>query len=105
MSKDKLGVKRTCPNCDGKFYDLNKDPLVCPLCSTQFKLEDIIKKRGESKVSAKDIDLDEGDDIIMPSNMDDNDDIVEDTSDLGDDNDDMSDVIDNIERDDNRDDM
>ncbi len=101
MAVDKLGTKRSCPNCDGKFYDLNKNPMLCPMCKTEFKLEDIIKKRGESKVSIQDIEADDSEnDIIMDSSLMDSDDIVEDTSDLGSDDDDMSDVIDNIERED-----
>jgi uncharacterized protein (TIGR02300 family) len=26
------GVKRICPSCAAKFYDLNKQPVVCPKC-------------------------------------------------------------------------
>ncbi len=101
MSKDKLGTKRTCPNCEGKFFDLNKNPLTCPLCKKVFSLEDIIKKRGETKLSSKDVPIELDNDEMLPeSSIDNDDDLVEDTSDLSDDNDDMSDVIDNIERDD-----
>jgi hypothetical protein len=28
----KHGVKHTCFKCGCKFYDLNKDPIVCPKC-------------------------------------------------------------------------
>ena len=34
MAKPELGTKRLCSNCGGKFYDLNKDPIVCPKCAT-----------------------------------------------------------------------
>ena len=34
MTKAELGTKRLCPNCGAKFYDLNKDPIVCPKCTT-----------------------------------------------------------------------
>jgi len=36
LSKPELGVKRVCGNCGAKFYDLNKDPAVCPTCDTAF---------------------------------------------------------------------
>ncbi len=95
MTNSKLGTKRTCPTCEGKFYDLNKSPIICPLCNKEFRLEDIIKKRGEAKVSAKDMDMDMEDDIIV-GGMDD--DLVGDASDLGEDADDLGEVMDNIER-------
>jgi uncharacterized protein (TIGR02300 family) len=34
VAKPELGTKRLCPNCGAKFYDLNKDPIVCPKCQT-----------------------------------------------------------------------
>ena len=34
MAKPELGTKRLCGNCGAKFYDLNKDPIVCPKCAT-----------------------------------------------------------------------
>ncbi len=36
MVKPELGIKRTCPNCAVRFYDLLKDPITCPKCSTSF---------------------------------------------------------------------
>ena len=29
------GNKRTCPSCEARFYDLNRDPMTCPMCQTQ----------------------------------------------------------------------
>ena len=34
MAKPELGTKRLCGNCGAKFYDLSKDPIVCPKCQT-----------------------------------------------------------------------
>ena len=34
MSKPELGIKRLCGNCGAKFYDLNKNPIACPTCTT-----------------------------------------------------------------------
>jgi len=32
------GTKRTCqnPDCGARFYDLNRDPISCPACSTVY---------------------------------------------------------------------
>ena len=38
MAKPELGTKRLCANCAAKFYDLNKDPIVCPRCHTVLEL-------------------------------------------------------------------
>ena len=32
-----LGSKHQCQNCGAKFFDLNKDPIVCPKCGTVFQ--------------------------------------------------------------------
>ena len=37
MAKIELGNKRQCQNCGAKFFDLNKDPIVCPKCGTIFQ--------------------------------------------------------------------
>jgi len=34
LSKPELGIKRLCGNCGAKFYDLNKNPIACPTCTT-----------------------------------------------------------------------
>ena len=36
MAKPELGTKRLCASCGAKFYDLSKDPIVCPKCATVF---------------------------------------------------------------------
>ena len=36
MAKPELGTKRLCGSCGAKFYDLAKDPIVCPKCETVF---------------------------------------------------------------------
>jgi uncharacterized protein (TIGR02300 family) len=37
VAKPELGAKRQCQNCGAKFFDLNKDPIVCPKCGTIFQ--------------------------------------------------------------------
>lgn len=31
-TKASRGTKRTCQSCEGRFYDLNKNPATCPTC-------------------------------------------------------------------------
>ena len=38
MAKPELGTKRLCGSCGAKFYDLNKNPIVCPKCDTVMEL-------------------------------------------------------------------
>ena len=38
MVKLELGTKRLCSDCGARFYDLNKDPIVCPKCHTVLEL-------------------------------------------------------------------
>ena len=37
MAKPELGMKRQCQNCGAKFFDLGRDPIVCPKCGTTFQ--------------------------------------------------------------------
>jgi len=38
VAKPELGTKRLCANCGAKFYDLSKNPIVCPKCHTVLEL-------------------------------------------------------------------
>jgi uncharacterized protein (TIGR02300 family) len=38
VAKPELGAKRQCQSCATKFYDLNREPIVCPKCGTIFQL-------------------------------------------------------------------
>lgn len=39
-TKAARGTKRTCqnPECGARFYDLNRDPIICPICQSVYKL-------------------------------------------------------------------
>ena len=43
MTKANLGLKRSCQSCGAKFYDLNRDPIVCPKCNAVFDLVEVAK--------------------------------------------------------------
>jgi len=47
VTKAELGVKRDCPNCGARFYDLNKDPAHCPKCDHEFIPEALLKPRKQ----------------------------------------------------------
>lgn len=52
MANPALGAKQICPNCQTKFYDLNKRPATCPACSAQFDPEEALKSRVRSRARA-----------------------------------------------------
>lgn len=45
MNKPELGVKRDCPSCGARFYDLNREPAHCPKCAHEFIPEALLKPR------------------------------------------------------------
>ncbi|QDH74462.1 TIGR02300 family protein [Brevundimonas sp. M20] len=46
MANPELGQKQVCPNCQAKFYDLNRRPAHCPKCGTDFDPEEALKLRN-----------------------------------------------------------
>lgn len=72
MPKEEWGVKRLCPNCSTRFYDLQRDPMVCPSCGHSFSLESLTSGKSRSLVadksdaqSAKTKDDVEADDVVL----------------------------------------
>jgi uncharacterized protein (TIGR02300 family) len=45
--KAELGTKRTCPSCAARFYDLLKNPIVCPKCGANFIAPPILPSKGD----------------------------------------------------------
>lgn len=105
MAKPEWGVKRACLACGTRFYDMRKDPIVCPSCGVRFDVESIFRPRRarvqaeeaparpEKPSVANDDDIDEelaalADDSIVDDD-DEDDDTIEDTSDLADDESDV----------------
>ena len=54
MAKPELGLKRLCANCGAKFYDLNKDPIVCPKCDTVFQAAQLTRVASPAAARARD---------------------------------------------------
>ena len=53
MAKPDLGSKQKCQNCGTKFFDLNKDPVVCPKCgTTQTSVGPVTTARAASRAPA-----------------------------------------------------
>lgn len=44
MAKPELGMKRQCLSCGAKFYDLNRDPILCPKCGAQFQAQQLLRR-------------------------------------------------------------
>ena len=107
MAKPEWGVKRACLACGTRFYDMRKDPIVCPSCSAKFDVETIFRpRRTRAPVdeppaappppaadTVKGEDLDEELAKLADDSLDDDDDdddaAIEDTSDLADDDSDV----------------
>jgi uncharacterized protein (TIGR02300 family) len=56
VAKPELGTKRTCPETDKNFYDLNKDPIVSPYTDKEYPLSFFItevEQRKSKVVAAK----------------------------------------------------
>jgi len=97
VAKVDLGMKLTCESCGARFYDLNKQPGICPKCGTAnarpviFKAsrrptaEDREKANAAAlKAAPKPVPADE-DDLVVADTDDEDEDVIEDTSDLGED--------------------
>jgi len=57
MPKDEWGVKRLCPHCTSRFYDLQRDPMTCPECGHSFTAESLFA--GHLDADAGDDELDD----------------------------------------------
>ena len=107
--KPEWGIKRSCQGCGARFYDLLKTPIICPKCNATFELQtsgrgrrsrvpvDVTKDAGiDENLLVGDIDLVDD----LDSDLGDDSDLIEDTSELGEDLDDIPDVLDHEENDD-----
>ena len=62
MAKPELGSKRQCQSCATKFYDLGKDPIICPKCGTVFQVTALsraparVEEDEESEVEKEGVD-------------------------------------------------
>ena len=104
MAKPEWGVKRACLACGSRFYDMQKNPILCPSCGVKFDVESIFRPRRtrapvdappvktEKPPAANGEDLDKELAALADDSVDDDDDddtAIEDTSDLADDDSDV----------------
>ncbi|MGO9174175.1 MAG: TIGR02300 family protein [Rhodomicrobium sp.] len=61
-SKAERGTKRVCQSCGAKFYDLHRDPIVCPMCQAMYQLS-----APSSRAAAGGNNLDADDDAVLDS--------------------------------------
>ena len=99
MEKSEWGTKRECLNCGARYYDLQRDPIICPKCESAYEPEpakgrlrvvpqdeapapvvpEVVAKPAETEAEAVDQVAVEGEDAAAKSD----DDLVEDSSELG----------------------
>ena len=91
MAKPELGSKRVCVSCAARFYDLTRQPAVCPQCNTEQPAEQPRVRRAggnvmEEKRRAKPVPV-PGLDAVEVEVVEEEgeEDVLEDTSDLEDD--------------------
>ena len=53
MSKQEWGIKRVCPSCSIKYYDFNKNPIICPKCEFEFDPDLLLKSRKGRSIATK----------------------------------------------------
>ncbi|MGE0745704.1 MAG: TIGR02300 family protein [Rhodospirillales bacterium] len=54
VSKPEWGMKRTCQSCGSRFYDLLRSPIICPKCGAEFDpLANLRPRRGRGAAEAK----------------------------------------------------
>ncbi len=51
MAKPEWGIRRICQSCSAPFYDLRRDPIVCPKCEAVFDPESVLKSRRKGPPS------------------------------------------------------
>jgi uncharacterized protein (TIGR02300 family) len=81
VTKAELGTKRLCPNSGARYYDLNRDPIVCPRCGTEFEVavtrlrpqaaskapKEVAEEESEDTAAAELVSLEEADDEAAES--------------------------------------
>jgi len=58
--KAERGTKRVCQSCGSKFYDLMRDPIICPICQSVYA-----DGGAQTRLSAGGNNLDADDDAVL----------------------------------------
>ena len=98
MPKDEWGVKRVCPSCSSRFYDLRTDPMTCPSCGTTFSIESLTATKPKAlrpeKVKPEPEETDDLPDIEADEPIESDDDLDDEILEDDDDNVDLEDIAD-----------
>ena len=118
VAKPEWGTKRICPTCGTRYYDLLREPVICPKCDTPYDPEAFLKSRRArpavpvekeiEPVEAAELDTDveteeadaleeEEETVTLEEAEEEDEELLEDASELGEDEDDMAEVIENVE--------
>ncbi len=62
LAKPELGTKRLCPNCGAKYYDLNRDPIMCPKCNASYATGVVATRKETARPAGDEDDELEADD-------------------------------------------
>lgn len=79
MPNEEWGVKRLCPKCATRFYDLKNDPMTCPSCGSEFDLASML---DGGKIAAAKIKKEEAAAAAAPV-VEDVEDVLDDSEDSG----------------------
>lgn len=107
MAKPEWGTKRQCTSCGARFYDLMKPEIACPKCGTVYDPDAATKSRRSRPAAEKPAErAPVVEEVEAPAEAEaaggeeaeeEDEALIEDTSDLGEDEDDMAEVIENVE--------
>jgi uncharacterized protein (TIGR02300 family) len=52
LAKPEWGLKRTCLGCSARFYDMQREPIVCPSCEAEFDPLAMVRPRRARAAAA-----------------------------------------------------
>ena len=68
MAKAEWGLKRICPQCAARYYDMKKNPPVCPSCGTVFDPESMLRsRRGRAAPKAAVVEAVVPEEVVLPA--------------------------------------
>lgn len=122
MAKAEWGIKRSCQECGTKFYDMRREPIVCPKCGAAFEpqastkprsrrvspLEEEKRARKPQPAAIKEIKKKEEapaepeaeEEAEELKSEEEEEELIEDASELGEDEEDMAEVIEGMDEED-----
>jgi uncharacterized protein (TIGR02300 family) len=90
LAKPEWGFKRQCHSCGLRFYDLRKDPIICPHCGATFDALALLRpRRARAEAVAAPVVVEEPvvveDAEVVPEAIEEDEELIEDASELGED--------------------